>query len=173
MITARYARVMAAYNSEMNRRIYAAAARLPDAVRREDGGLFWGSLHGTLCHILWGDQVWMSRLDGWQKPAIAQQQSGRMIERFDDLAAERAVADRNIEAWAHRLTAADVAKDLVWFSGATNSEMRRPLGFVITHFFNHQTHHRGQAHAVITRAGENTGDTDLYRLIPEEFFDPA
>ena len=61
MITPGYVRTMAQYNTEMNRRIYAAAARLTDEQRREDRGLFWKSLHGTLCHLLWGDRQWMSR----------------------------------------------------------------------------------------------------------------
>ena len=172
MITPRYVRVMAAYNAEMNRRLYAAAARLPDAVRRRDGGLFWGSLHATLCHLMWADRMWMSRFDGWEKPASKIKESGRLIQRFDDLAAERAIADRKIEAWAHLLTEADVAGDLVWFSGATNSGQCRPMGLAIAHFFNHQTHHRGQAHALITRNGEDTGDTDLFLLAPDELFDP-
>lgn len=171
MITPRYVRVMAAYNAEMNRRVYAAAARLPDVVRRQDGGLFWGSLHATLCHLLWGDRMWMSRFDGWDKPAVKIKESGRLIQRFDDLAAERAIADRKIEAWAQRLTDADVAGDLVWFSGATNSEQHKPMGLAIVHFFNHQTHHRGQVHALITRNGEDTGDTDLFVLAPDELFD--
>jgi len=65
MITATYIRTMAAYNAEMNRRLYCAAARLSDAERRQPRGAFWGSIHGTLTHILWGDQQWMSRFDGW------------------------------------------------------------------------------------------------------------
>ena len=53
----------------------------------------------------------------------------------------------------------------VWFSGSTQREMRMPRGLLVTHFFNHQTHHRGQAHALITAAGEQTGDTDLFLVI--------
>ena len=172
MITPLYARAMAAYNSEMNRRLYAAAARIPDATRREDGGLFWGSLHRTLCHLMWADEMWMSRFDGWIKPTVPLKESGRLFERFDDLAAARAVADRKIEAWTYRLTPQDIARQCVWFSGATNSERTAPMGLLITHFFNHQTHHRGQAHALITRAGDDVGDTDLFLVVPEEIFDP-
>ncbi len=67
-------RIMAEY-SEMNRRIYAGAARLGDEQRRDDVGLFWKSLHGTLCHLLWGDRQWMSRLDGWPPNTIPNPQS--------------------------------------------------------------------------------------------------
>jgi uncharacterized damage-inducible protein DinB len=53
MIAPDYCRTMAAYNSEMNRRLYAAASGLSDAERRAPRGAFWGSIHGTLTHILW------------------------------------------------------------------------------------------------------------------------
>ena len=65
MITPAYVRTMAAYNSEMNRRLYGPAARLSDEARKADRGAFWGSIHKTLTHILWGDNSWMSRFDGW------------------------------------------------------------------------------------------------------------
>ena len=72
LVNAAFVRTMAAYNAEMNRRLYAAAGRLPDAERRKDRGAFWGSLHGTLSHLVWGDQMWMARFDGWPKPATIQ-----------------------------------------------------------------------------------------------------
>ncbi|MBV8913243.1 MAG: damage-inducible protein DinB, partial [Acetobacteraceae bacterium] len=65
VITPDYVRTMAEYNGEMNRRLYAAADLLSDPERRLDRGAFWGSIHGTFNHLLWGDQIWMSRLDGW------------------------------------------------------------------------------------------------------------
>jgi len=68
LVTPAYVRTMAAYNAEMNRRLYAAAERIPDPARREDRGAFWDSLHGTLCHLLWGDRMWMSRLTAGRSP---------------------------------------------------------------------------------------------------------
>jgi uncharacterized damage-inducible protein DinB len=84
------------------------------------------------------------------------------------LQARRAEADAGIEAWAARLTPADIAGEITWFSGATGQEMRRPRWLLVTHMFNHQTHHRGQAHALITAAGARPGDTDLPWVIPPE-----
>ena len=161
MITPSYARTMAAYNTEMNRRVYEAAARIPDAERRRDRGAFWGSIHGTLVHLLWGDRMWMSHFDGWARPDVPLQRSAEMIGDFNELSAERPKADAAIEAWATRLTPEWLADDLVWFSGASGRERRESRGFLVIHFFNHQTHHRGQAHAMITACGEKTGDTDL------------
>ena len=160
-----YVRTMAAYNAEMNLRLYAAAGRIPDPARREPRGAFWGSLHGTLCHLLWGDQMWMSRFDGWTKPTVIQKQSPTLVDDFDELRRLRVDADEKISAWAGRVTEAWLAEDQSWFSASVQKELRSPRSFLVTHFFNHQTHHRGQAHALITACGENTGDTDLFLVV--------
>jgi len=166
MITPAYIRTMAEYNAEMNRRLYAAAARLSDTERREPHGAFWGSIHGTLTHILWGDQQWMSRFDGWERPTTPIKQSAGMIEDFSALRTERDKADAAISRWANKVDDVWLAEDLTWFSGAANREVRAPLRLLVTHFFNHQTHHRGQVHAMLTAAGQQTDDTDLFPLVP-------
>jgi len=166
MITAAYVRLMAEYNAEMNRRLYAAASRLSDADRRIDRGAFWGSIHRTLTHLVWGDQQWMSRFDNWPKPEVALKQSADMVNDFVTLQARREKADADIIAWANRIDDAWLAEDLVWFSGAAGKEMRRQKGPLVVHFFNHQTHHRGQAHALLTASGQETGDTDLFLVVP-------
>lgn len=165
MITPAYLRAMAAYNAEMNRRLYAAAGRLDDATRRADRGAFWSSIHGTLCHLVWADQMWMSRFAGWAKPTVVQRDSAGMIEDWNELRATREDADARIGAWAATVDADWLAQDLTWFSGSAQAERRRPRTLLLMHFFNHQTHHRGQAHALITAAGEKTGDTDLMVLV--------
>jgi uncharacterized damage-inducible protein DinB len=156
-----FCRMMAGYNAEMNRRFYAAAARLPEARRREDRGLFWRSLHGTLAHLLWADRQWMARFAAWPKPNRALAESDREVEDWAELQAARTVADAEIERWAAGLDADWLAGELVWFSGAAKREMRKPRAMLLVHMFNHQTHHRGQAHAALTAMGEDTGDTDL------------
>jgi uncharacterized damage-inducible protein DinB len=155
----------AAYNAEMNRRIYDAAERLPEIDRRRHRGAFWDSIHGTLSHLLWGDHMWMSRFDGWARPAISIKESPTWIEDFNRLRTERIAADTRISDWAERVTEQWLRDDLVWFSSASNREHRKSRGLLVMHFFNHQTHHRGQAHAMITAAGEQTGDTDLILVI--------
>ena len=165
LVSPAYVRTMARYNAEMNRRLYEAATKIPDAERRADRGAFWGSIHGTLNHLLWGDQQWMSRFDGWDKPAVAQKQSPALVEDFDTLAAARVDADARINDWAERVDDAWVAGNTTWFSGAAQQELTMPTGILLVHFFNHQTHHRGQAHALITATGQPTGDTDLFILV--------
>jgi uncharacterized damage-inducible protein DinB len=167
MITPAYVRTMAEYNAEMNRRLYGAAARLSDAERREPRGAFWGTIHGTLNHLLWGDQQWMSRFDNWPKPTVAIKESAGLFDDFAALHETRERSDADISRWAAKVDDAWIAEDLVWFSGAAGREMRAPKQLLITHFFNHQTHHRGQVHAMLTAAGQETGDTDLFLLIPQ------
>jgi len=166
MVTAAYVRTMAAYNAEMNRRLYDASARISDAERRKDRGAFWGSLHGTLCHLVWGDRMWMQRFDGWPKPDVVQKNSAALIEDFDALRRVRVDDDMRISDWAARVTDGWLCQDLIWFSSSVQREIHSPRSFAVTHFFNHQTHHRGQAHALITACGEKTGDTDLFLVVP-------
>jgi uncharacterized damage-inducible protein DinB len=166
MITPAYIRVMAQYNSEMNRRIYAGAAQLTEEQRREDRGLFWKSLHGTLCHLLWADRQWMSRLDGWPPNAIPNPQSPTLIHDFDELRQARAEADAAIESFAARIDEAWLAEDLAWFSGGVKKQMTMGKRGLMVHFFNHETHHRGQAHAGLTMFGVDPGATDLFVLVP-------
>ncbi len=160
-----FVRTMAAYNAEMNRRLYAAAARLADEERRRPRGAFWGSIHGTLTHLLWGDQVWMSRFDSWPPPAVKQRDSAGMIADFAELSRLRVEADAKIIDWAARVDDAWLAQDLVWFSPSAQKELTSPRAFTVVHFFNHQTHHRGQVHALLTASGEKTGDTDLFLVV--------
>jgi len=167
MITPAYCRTMAAYNSEMNRRLYAAANRLSEEQRREPHGAFWSSLHGTLAHILWGDGQWMSRFDGWERPATPIKESDHYVEDWTDLCRRRVEADTNIERWAAKVEEGWLNEDMSWFSGAANRQVTAPKRLLVTHFFNHQTHHRGQAHALITAAGEKTEDTDLFLVVPQ------
>lgn len=161
MITQGYVRVMAAYNTEMNRRMFAAAGRLSDAERRMDGGAFWRSIHGTLNHVLWADRMWLSRFGVGTAPEVPIVQSDRLVEDFGALEPTRTAFDAEILGWAETLTPEAFEGDLVWFSRAAGREMNTPRALCILHIFNHQAHHRGQVHALLTRAGEDTGATDL------------
>jgi len=165
MITPAYVRTMAAYNAEANRRWYAAADTLTDAQRREDRGAFFGSLHGTLCHLVWGDSLWMSRFAGWARPATAQRDSPDMIPDWDALKLARFNLDARIIAWAAGVSQSWLDEDMAWFSGSIQRDLVMPRGLLLTHFFNHQTHHRGQVHAILTSFGARTGDTDLPFII--------
>lgn len=157
---------MAGYNSEMTRRLYQSAATLPDAERRADRGAFWGSLLGTLAHVLWGDHNWMARFANWPKPPGALRDSSRFYDDFESLRAARDDTDARIETWAATIGQAWLNQPYTWFSAAANREMTSLRGFLVMHFFNHQTHHRGQVHALLTAASVKTGETDLPLVLP-------
>jgi uncharacterized damage-inducible protein DinB len=167
MITPAYMRTMAEYNAEMNRRLYAAAERLTEDERRQPRGAFWGSIHGTLNHLLWGDQQWMSRFDNWPKPSPPIKHSDRLFDNFAALRRAREQADMDIGRWARKVDELWLDEDLTWFSVAANREITAPKRLLVTHMFNHQTHHRGQAHAMLPAAGQQTGDTDLFLVVRE------
>lgn len=167
MITPEYMRLMARYNAWQNRSLYGAADGLDDAARRLDRGAFFGSIHNTLSHILWGDTIWMSRFDGWEPPELAISESGRFVLDWDALKARRLAADARILDWAGRAGPADLAGDLRWYSAAIGREFTRPRALLVMQLFNHQTHHRGQVHAMLTAAGARPEDTDI-PFMPEE-----
>jgi uncharacterized damage-inducible protein DinB len=167
MITPAYLRTMAEYNAEMNRRLYTAAAHLSDAERKQPRGAFWGSIHGTLNHLLWGDRIWMSRFDDWPKPAQPIKGSAALYDDFAELRAERERADAAIARWADKVGDAWLDADMTWMSAAAGREVTAPKRLLAAHMFNHQTHHRGQAHALLTAAGQETGDTDLFLVVPQ------
>ncbi|MEO0460375.1 MAG: DinB family protein [Myxococcota bacterium] len=161
MITPEYLRTMAVYNAELNRRVYGAAGRLTDGVRRKDGGAFFRSIHGTLAHVLWADRVWLSRFGLGQRPDEPIRESSHYAGAFEELWSERQAFDEKIVEWAASMTPNDIEGDLEWFSGALQETIRKPRAVCLMQVFNHQTHHRGQVHALLTRAGEDPGATDL------------
>jgi len=166
MITPAYARTMARYNRWQNAQVLAACDTLAPEALSEDRGAFFGSILGTLSHLMWGDAIWMSRFDDWDKPHVALKDSASFIPDWATLRRLRPEDDGRIIAWADALPEDGLAGDLTWYSGAAGREVSKPLALCVMHFFNHQTHHRGQVHAMLTAAGARPGDTDLF-LMPE------
>jgi len=167
MITPAYCVLMARYNRWQNRTLLEAAETLPLPDRMQDRKAFWGSILGTKSHLLWGDLVWLSRFDGGPRPDIALADSADMFEDWGAWRRARLDTDARIVDWAGRLTDADLSGDLFWYSGAAGRAVSQAKALCVAHFFNHQTHHRGQIHAMLTAAGARTTDTDLF-LMPDE-----
>lgn len=159
MIDAEYCQTMAAYNGWMNRQVYEAAAKLGDAERKADRKAFFGSIHSTLNHILWGDRVWLGRFNGRSYPVGAI--GIDLHEGFDALLDARRFMDDEIGAWAAQVDAAQLAGPLTWYSGVMKCELTRPRWLCIAQMFNHQTHHRGQVTTLLKQAGIDPGVTDL------------
>ena len=167
MIDGACVRLLARYNRWQNQNIVGTAATLADAERPRDRGALFGSIHGTLSHLVWADGVWTSRLvPDAPRPPGGVAESATLYPDWDDLVARRAALDARLVAFADAIDDAWLTGDLVWFSGASGRELRQPRWRTILHVFNHQTHHRGQVHAMLTQAGARPGDTDLM-LMPE------
>ena len=168
MITREYCRVMSRYNQWQNASLYDAAGAIGEGARELDRGAFFGSIRRTLSHLLWGDTIWMSRFDGWEAPTVGIPGSADWVADWEALSALRTDADRRIIEWTDTLADANLAGELTWYSGALGREVSRPLSLCVAHFFNHQTHHRGQVHAMLTSAGARLDATDLFAM-PEQF----
>ena len=168
MIDAGYCRVMARYNAWQNKGLRAIIDAMDEDALRRDRGAFFGSILGTLNHLLWGDLVWMARFAGGDAPTQAIADSPDMTATPVEWSTRRFRADGRISLWADKLGSVDLVGDLTWYSGAAKREVTQPMQTCIVHFFNHQTHHRGQVHAMLTAVGAKPGPTDL-PFMPEDF----
>ncbi len=151
--------MMARYNAWQNDSLLASVETLSDEARRKDRGAFFGSIEATFAHLLLGDKLWMGRFSGESAPAI-----GSLDGEIEDWAAfvvQRRAFDREILTWAKQLEAKWFVGDMKWSSIAAGKDFTTPKTTAVVHFFNHQTHHRGQIHAMVTAAGAKTTDTDL------------
>ena len=155
-------RVLAEYNAWMNGKLYAACAALPDEERKRDRGAFFHSIHATLNHVLLADSIWMGRFAG--PPFAFTSLDQELYASFDELRARRTEMDERIGRWAAGLTDAALGAKIEFKSAITKRTHTPTLWRVVLHFFNHQTHHRGQITALLSQAGVDYGVTDLFLM---------
>lgn len=167
MITSEYCLTMARYNAWQNKQLKDAMRNMTPGDLAAGRGAFFGSIMATANHLLWGDTIWMSRFDGGAPPQGSIAQSIDITSGFDAWNVERLTMDARILHWAETLAPDDLAGDLVWFSGALNCDVSRPRAMCIAHMFNHQTHHRGQIHAMLGDAGIDEPVSDLF-VMPQD-----
>lgn len=153
--------MFAGYNRWCNERLYGAAAMVSDADCRADRGAFFKSLHGTLNHLLVGDRIWMRRFTG-----SGEMPPGLDVILYDDFAALRAARqseDVKIVRYIDRLSESDLLGTIRYRTFVRPQTIEQPLSPALDHFFNHQTHHRGQAHALLSAVlgNEATPSFDL------------
>ncbi len=159
---AQQARDLASYNRWMNERLYAVCAELSDAERHEDRGVFFKSIHGTLNHLLLADKIWLARFTGKQFQVSGLDEE--LHPAFDELRQDREATDEEIVRWADSLSE-DALSGTLEYTSITNPAPRRyEMWLAVTHFFNHQTHHRGQLTALLSQCGKDYGVTDLIGL---------
>ena len=149
----------ARYNTWANRRLYDAAAELSDADYRADRGAFFKSMHGTLNHLLATDRIWMQRFTG--SGEAPQRLDAILHERLADLRGAREAEDRRIVTYIDSLDEAALTGVIHYRRVSTPEEFVQPLAPALDHWFNHQTHHRGQAHVILTSLGKAAPELDL------------
>lgn len=155
-------RMFAAYNRWANERLYAAAAELDDEEYRRDMRAFFVSIHGTLNHLLVTDRIWLHRFTG--EGSAPRTLDAILFDRLGDLKTAREKEDARIIGWIDGLGTDAIAGR---FTYTTVSDMRtisQRLAPALAHFFNHQTHHRGQAHAILTALGKAAPSFDLIQF---------
>ena len=157
-----YFALLAAYNAWCNERLYDAAAQLSDADYRADRGAFFRSLHGTLNHILAADRIWMKRFTG--EGEAPKRLDAVLFHELADLRLARQAEDRRIVRYADGLSQEDLDGTISYLTVVNPSPVTQPLAPALIHVFNHQTHHRGQAHCILTGLGVDAPSFDLVLL---------
>jgi uncharacterized damage-inducible protein DinB len=155
---AQYAR----YNRLANETLYAACSSLSGAEYRRDLGAFFGSVHGTLNHLLVGDTIWMTRFEGGTSTST--NLGAALFEKFDALREARERMDRRIERFFYDLPP-DFESRSVHYVNNSGFDSEDPLSVILPHFFNHQTHHRAQVHTLLSQLGYKPPVLDLHRVL--------
>ena len=162
MITAAYVRMMARYNSWQTDQLMPVLLDMSKAALTEDRGAFFGSILGTANHLLCGDMLWLSRLDpSMEPPYEAMAKWPKLHKDARSWAADRHRIDGKIRSWAENLRELDLTGELTCEPADGSAPYRLPVTRAVVQFFNHQTHHRGQLHAMLTAAGENAPVSDI------------
>ena len=168
MITREYCQVMARYNAWQNSQLRTLLEPLDDLEIARDRGAFFGSILGTLNHLLWGDALWTSRFDGGQAFSVGGEESTRLFADRAGWAAARVDTDARISRWAAGVDEEALQGSLVFYSGVMGRELSKPMAVCVVQLFTHQTHHRGQVHAMLTAAGSDAPVSDL-PFMPDDF----
>lgn len=151
--------MMARYNAWCNERLYDAASQLSDTDYRADRGAFFKSVHGTLNHLLVADRIWMKRFTG--EGEAPNRLDAILYEELNALRVARQKEDERIVAYIDRLSEADLAGRLSYRTITNPTDVEQSLVSALAHFFNHQTHHRGQVHCLLTGLGVEAPSLDL------------
>jgi uncharacterized damage-inducible protein DinB len=170
-------KLLAAYNAWMNAKAYAAAATLPAPELHAERGAFFGSIFGTLHHLIVADRIWLGRFAAHpgQHKALAPVRAMPVVRTLDavlattiaELRAQPEELDAIISAFIAELSEADL-RHVLHHSNTKGVTADRVFASLLLHFFNHQTHHRGQASTLLLQAGADIGVTDLLVLVPNE-----
>jgi uncharacterized damage-inducible protein DinB len=152
-------RMFGHYNAWANTRLYDAAARLSTEQYRADRGVFFKSVHGTLNHLLVTDRIWMQRFTG--EGAAPNRLDAILFETLHELRVAREAEDRRIVDFVDGLDDARIAGTIKYRRVSSPEEFEQQLAPALAHWFNHQTHHRGHVHALLTGLVGEAPELDL------------
>lgn len=155
---------LAAYNGWANRRIYAACAALSEADYQAGRPAFFGSIHGTLSHLLVADLLWLARLEGRAPPPLAL--DARPHPDLPALWAARQALDGQL---CEHVAGLDDARLLgtVTYANTRGEPFANPRAAILQHLFNHHTHHRGQVHGMLSATPVPPPPLDLIFFVRE------
>lgn len=171
-----HVRLMAEYNQWMNQKIYRECEKLSSEQLGEDRGAFFGSVLGTLNHLVVGDTVWLKRfsssdvshksLESINDFPHPEALDSILFTTLPELKARREQLDRVVVAFARELSESELQKIITYksFKGISST---KALFSLLMHMFNHQTHHRGQLTVLLSQFGLDVGVTDLVAIIPD------
>lgn len=151
--------MMAAYNAWANARLVGACLALPEEDYRADCQVAFTSLHGTLNHVYVADVIWLARFRAESAPAWPLDKI--VHDNRTDFAARRKRLDTDIIGFTGVQSPETLATPFTYRTKTTNAQVTQVLGHALAHFFNHQTHHRGQCHAMLTRLAGAAPPLDL------------
>ncbi|MBL29509.1 MAG: damage-inducible protein DinB [Rhodospirillaceae bacterium] len=164
-MNARHFRTFARYNAWANARLYAACGALSEAAYLAERPVFFGSIHRTLNHVLVGDRLWLGRITG--VPAGIPTLDTELFPDRDALRAAREAEDARIIGLVDGYDDARLLAAEVVYANMSGAEHRDPLRLVLAHFFNHQTHHRGQVHDMLSATDVAPPPLDLIYYLRE------
>ena len=167
-------RGFARYNREFNLSLFDRIARLDEGELKRNMGAFFGSIHGTLNHILLADRIWLGRfataipdMTSLTGAALVHDFSSlaqEVCSDFADLRRERMATDQVITHWAEELTD-DLLARTMRYRNSSGQAREHPVWLAVAHMFNHQTHHRGQVTTLLSQLGHEPGVTDYFAYV--------
>jgi uncharacterized damage-inducible protein DinB len=160
----RYFLTLARYNAWANRRLYDACAALSEAEYMKPRPAFFGSIHGTLNHLLVGDRIWIARIQHKPNPKITLDQV--LYGDFVALRVARQAEDDHLINLIGGIAERSLDQPLAYAS-TKGQRQQTPLRLVLAHLFNHQTHHRGQVHGLLSQTGVAPPSLDLIYYLRE------
>lgn len=161
MISADYCRVLARYNSWQNSSLVTAANGLTESERWLDRGAFFKSIAATLNHLYWADALMLARIKGNERPQDTITHSLTSPADWSEFKGLRIKRDAEIANWAASVTNIDFNGTVRWYPPDGSARIELPITVCVVQLFNHQTHHRGQIHAMLTAAGATPQPTDI------------